>query len=660
MTNKGNISIHAQNIMPIIKKWLYSDKDIFVREMVSNGCDAITKRRLAEPDAEASYQITVTVDEAAGALRFADNGIGMTEEELEKYINQVAFSGAEDFLKKYGLENKETNEGIIGLFGLGFYSSFMVAKKVEIDTLSFQAGAEAVKWSSEDGMEFSIESSGRKETGTTITLFISDEEKEFLSLSRIREVLEKYCAFLPMPIYLVSTKEEEEKKKATKKDKKKDRKKDAKKAEEKKKEEGKADSVDADILDADSVDIDSLDADEEDGAPKPINDIKPLWTKRANDCTEEEYKDFYTKVFHEFEPPLFWVHLNVDHPFNLQGILYFPKLKQEFGGMMEGPIKLYCGQVFVADNIKEVIPEFLTLLKGVIDCPDLPLNVSRSFLQNDGYVKKLSAYITRKVADKLTGIFNTDRESYEKYWDDIHPFIKFGCMKDESFYDRMKETILFKTIDDQPKTIAEYFEGSKEKDRTVYYATDAKVQAASVALYQEQGIKVALLDSPIDSNFISFLEYKDEKTKFRRVDADLSQITSKEKNAAKEEAGKLTALFRDALSKDDLEVSIESFRNESLHAMIIEDEQMRRFKDMSRFYGGGFSMPGGGKLVLNGKSPVIEKLRKREAGEETTLICRQLYDLAEMARQPLEAEAMGGFIERSNQLLTMLYGKNET
>ena len=637
MANKGNISIHAQNIMPIIKKWLYSDKDIFVREMVSNGLDAITKRRLAEPGAEASFRVTVTVDASAGVLRFEDNGIGMTERELEKYINQVAFSGAEDFLKQYGSENKESTEGIIGHFGLGFYSSFMVSSKVTIDTLSYQEGAEAVRWASEDGMAFSIEPSDRKAIGTEITLLISDEEQEFLSVSRIREVLKKYCAFLPIPVYLVDTaKVAQEKDAGTKKD-----------------------TAETDLDDsANADDIDSTDAVEE-APPKPINDTKPLWTKRANDCTEEEYKDFYSKVFHEFEPPLFWVHLNVDHPFNLQGILYFPKLKQEFGGMMEGPIKLYCGQVFVADNIKEVIPEFLTLLKGVIDCPDLPLNVSRSFLQNDGYVKKLSAYITRKVADKLTGIFNTDRESYEKYWDDIHPFIKFGCMKDESFYDKMKAAILLKTVGGKPKTAPEYLEENKEKaEKTVFYATDAKVQAASIALYQEQNITVALLDSPIDTNFISFLEYKDQAVKFRRVDADLSQITSKEKDETAE-AGKLTALFRDALSKDDLEVSVESFKNESLHAMIIEDEQMRRFKDMSRFYGGGFTMPGSGKLVLNGKSPVIAALSKSESGEQQLLICRQLYDLAEMARQPLEAEAMGTFIERSNQLLSMLFGMKE-
>lgn len=609
MSNKGNVSIHAQNIMPIIKRWLYSDKDIFIRELVSNGCDAIVKRRLAQPEADAPYRVTVQADEAAGTLRFCDNGIGMTQEEVEKFINQVAFSGAEEFLKQYGLGDGENKDGIIGHFGLGFYSAFMVAKKVQIDTLSYQEGAESVRWISEDGMTYEIEPSDRTETGTTITLTLSDEEQEFAKAFRVREVLQKYCAFLPIPVYM-----EEVGKEAP----------EAKEGE----------------------------APEE---PSPVNDTRPLWTQKPSDCTEEAYKDFYTKVFHEFDPPLFWVHLNVDYPFNLKGILYFPKLKQEFGGMMEGPIKLFCGQVFVADNIKEVIPEFLTLLKGVIDCPDLPLNVSRSFLQNDGYVKKLSAYITRKVADKLTSMFETDRENYEKYWDDIHPFIKFGCMKDESFYEKMKDSLLLKIVGGKPMTIQEYLDANREKAaNTVYYASDAIVQAASISLYTEQQIGVALLDSPIDTNYISFLEYKNKDVKYSRVDSDLSNLKSDKEDAPEIEESKLTALFRDALGKDDLGVSLESFKNESLHAMVIEDEQMRRFKDMSRFYGGGFAMPSNVKLVLNRRSPVIAALNNRAASEDTFLICRQLYDLAEMARQPLEAEAMGKFMERSNQLLAML------
>ncbi len=609
MESKGNISIHAENIMPIIKKWLYSDKDIFIRELVSNGCDAITKRKLAQPDAEADYRVTVTADEEKGELRFTDNGVGMTGEEVEKYINQVAFSGAEEFLKQYGGEGDEKKGGIIGHFGLGFYSAFMVSTKVSIDTLSFQPGAAAVRWTSEDGMSYEIEPSDRTAVGTTITLTLSEDEHEFLHEHTVRGVLDKYCAFLTTPVYLeIAGKEKPEPKEG-----------------------------------------------EEPEAPKPINDTAPLWLKKPSDCTDEEYRAFYTKVFHEYDPPLFWVHLNVDYPFNLKGILYFPKLKQEFGGMMEGPIKLFSGQVFVADNIKEVIPEFLTLLKGVIDCPDLPLYVSRSFLQNDGYVKKLSAYITRKVADKLTGMFTSERETYEKYWDDINPFIKFGCIKDESFYDRMKDALLLRLTDGRAVTIQEYLDANKEKaEKKVFYASDAKVQAASIALYTEQGIDVALMDSPLDTNFVSFLEYKNHDVKYSRVDADLTGLTSEDQGEVDLDEGKLTALFKDALGCEDLEVSLTALKNEDLPAMAIEDEQMRRFKDMSRFYGQGFAMPSMAKLVLNRRSAVIAALNGREANEDTFEICRQVYDLAEMARQPLEAEAMGKFIERSNKLLAML------
>lgn len=616
MQSTGNISIHAQNIMPIIKKWLYSDKDIFIRELVSNGCDAVTKRKLAQPDADVDYRVTVRADEKAGTLSFTDNGVGMTEEEVEKYINQVAFSGAEEFLKQYGGEGEEHKGGIIGHFGLGFYSAFMVAARVEIDTLSWQPGAQAVRWTSEDGMSYSIAPSGREQVGTTVTLTLAEEEHEFLHAHRVREVLDKYCAFLATPVYLEIAGEEKD---GTK-------------------EAGKEEAADGKAE-----------------APKPINDTHPLWLKNPSDCTEEEYRAFYTRVFHEFEPPLFWVHLNVDYPFRLQGILYFPKIKQEFGGMIEGPIKLFSGQVFVADNIKEVIPEFLTLLKGVIDCPDLPLNVSRSFLQNDGYVRKLSAYITRKVAERLTGLFNTERENYEKYWNDIHPFIKFGCMKDETFYERMKDALLLKTTDGRALTIQEYLDANREKaENKVFYASDAQIQAAAIALYREQGIDVALLDSPIDVNFVSFLEYKNHDVRYSRVDADLSGLKAE---SAQEEAldeGKLQAMFRDALDKPDLKVTLESLKNETLPAMVIEEEQMRRFRDMSRFYGGGFAMPSDVHLALNRRCPVIAALNGREADENTLMICRQIYDLAEMARQPLEAEAMGKFIERSHKLLALL------
>ncbi len=594
MASSGNVSIHAQNIMPIIKKWLYSDKDIFVREIVANGCDAIAKRKIADPDAEVDYRVTVEIDEGKGELRFIDNGIGMTAEEVDKYINQVAFSGAEEFIKQYG-DEKNPKGGIIGHFGLGFYSAFMVADKVTIDTLSYKEDASPVKWESADGMQYEISEGERELPGTVITLHLNEDEHDFLQERTVREVLEKYCAFMATPIYL--NKDEQ-----------------------------------------------------------PINDTHPLWLKNPSECTDEEYKEFYTKVFHEYEAPLFWVHLNVDYPFNLKGILYFPKLRTDFGGVNEGQIKMFSGQVFVADNIKEVIPEFLTLLKGVIDCPDLPLNVSRSFLQNDGYVKKLSAYITRKVADKLTGMFNTERETYQKYWDDINPFIKYGCMKDESFYDRMKDTLLYKLTDGTCMTLAEYLEANKEKaENKVFYATDETLQAAAISLYTEQGIHVALLNSLIDVNFISFLEYKNTDVKFSRVDADLDGLKSDENETTEAlDEGKLVAMFRDALHDDKLDVSFASLKNETLPAMATEDEQMRRFKDMSRIYGGNFAMPSQVKLALNRRCPVIAALSKREANEDSFEICRQIFDLAQMARQPLEAEAMGKFIERSNKLLAML------
>lgn len=625
MERKGNISIHAENIMPIIKKWLYSDKDIFIRELVSNGCDAITKRRLAQPDAGDAHRVVVRVDAEAGTLSFTDNGVGMTGEEVEKYINQVAFSGAEEFIRQYGGE-KDEKTGIIGHFGLGFYSAFMVASRVEIDTLSFADGAQAVRWVSEDGMAYETSASDRTDVGTTITLTIMDDEREFLEAHRVREVLDKYCAFLPIPVYLEDA--------------------------------AKAAEAATEASDAAEGDADADAAPKEKEPETPINDTAPLWLRKPSEVTDDEYKAFYTKVFHEYEPPLFWVHLNVDYPFNLKGILYFPKLKQEFGGMMEGPIKLFSGQVFVADNIKEVIPEFLTLLKGVIDCPDLPLNVSRSFLQNDQYVKKLSAYITRKVADRLTGLFGSERENYEKYWDDINPFIKFGCLKDESFYDRVRSALLLKTTDGTYLTVEEYTNKNREKaENRVYYASDEKVQAASIALYTEQGIDVALLNSPLDTNFISFLEYKDKDIRYSRVDADLTGLTDTDADAPEMDASKLQAMFRDALSMDALEVTLESFKNEHLPAMAIEDEQMRRFRDMSRIYGNGFAMPGGAKLVLNRRNPVIASLNARAAGEEAFEICRQVYDLAEMARQPLDAEAMGRFIDRSNKLLSLLVEK---
>ena len=613
----GNVSIHAQNIMPVIKKWLYSDKDIFVREMVSNACDAVTKMRIA--GGEDDYQVHVEVDAAAKQLRFIDNGIGMTADEVERYIGQVAFSGAEEFLKQY--DDKEKDGGIIGHFGLGFYSAFMVASKVTIDTLSYQPGAQAVRWESEDGMAYTMTDSDWDRRGTRITLDIAPEEEEFLRPFRVREVLERYCAFMQTPIFLDEIKPEGAKDDAPKAD-------DAK----------------------------------EPAAPVPVNDTHPLWLKNPSDCTEEEYKAFYRKVFREFEEPLFWVHLNVDYPFNLKGILYFPKLRQDFGGM-EGQIKLFSGQVFVADNIKEVIPEFLMLLKGVIDCPDLPLNVSRSFLQNDGYVRKISAHITRKVADRLTGMFNTDRPSFEKYWPDIHPFIKYGCMRDEKFYERMKDVLLYKTVDGRFLTLAEYTaqNGEKAPDK-VLYTSDESRQDAMIRLYRDQGIDVVVLDTPIDVNFASFMEYsgqKDGKLRFCRVDADTESLKAQDAETPALDAEALTKLFREATGMESLKVELQALRDEQLPAMLVEDEQTRRFKDMSRLYGEkGFSLPDDFTLVLNSRSALVSALAGAKDPQRAQLIAAELYDLAELSRAPLSPQQMTAFLSRSMRLCELAVGND--
>ncbi|HIQ72237.1 MAG TPA: molecular chaperone HtpG [Candidatus Onthenecus intestinigallinarum] len=613
----GNVSIHAQNIMPVIKKWLYSDKDIFVREMVSNACDAVTKMRIA--GGEDDYQVHVEVDAAAKQLRFIDNGIGMTADEVERYIGQVAFSGAEEFLKQY--DDKEKDGGIIGHFGLGFYSAFMVASKVTIDTLSYQPGAQAVRWESEDGMTYTLSDSDWDRRGTRITLDIAPEEEEFLRPFRVREVLERYCAFMQTPIFLDEIKPEGAKD-------------DGPKADEAK----------------------------ETAAPVPVNDTHPLWLKNPSDCTEEEYKAFYRKVFREFEEPLFWVHLNVDYPFNLKGILYFPKLRQDFGGM-EGQIKLFSGQVFVADNIKEVIPEFLMLLKGVIDCPDLPLNVSRSFLQNDGYVRKISAHITRKVADRLTGMFNTDRPSFEKYWPDIHPFIKYGCMRDEKFYERMKDVLLYKTVDGRFLTLAEYTaqNGEKAPDK-VLYTSDESRQDAMIRLYRDQGIDVVVLDTPIDVNFASFMEYsgqKDGKLRFCRVDADTDALKAQDAETPALDAEALTKLFREATGMESLKVELQALRDEQLPAMLVEDEQTRRFKDMSRLYGEkGFSLPDDFTLVLNSRSALVSALAGAKDPQRAQLIAAELYDLAELSRAPLSPQQMTAFLSRSMRLCELAVGND--
>ena len=630
---QGNVSIDAQNIMPIIKKWLYSDKDIFIREVVSNGCDAITKLRMVDSSLAQGASVRVQVDKAAKELRFIDDGIGMTEDEVKTNINQVAFSGAKSFLEEYAkTEGKDGEEnGIIGHFGLGFYSVFMVSDKVSIDTLSFREGAKAVHWESEDGMAFSMSDSDRTERGTTITLHIMDAEEEFLNVWRVREVLDRYCSFMAVPIYLKEIKTPEELERE-------------RKAEEERKKEL----------------TEKGETDEAEEAPKPeekpINDTKPLYAKAPQDCTDEEYKEFYRKVFHEYEDPLFWIHLNVDYPFKLKGILYFPKLKEQFGGI-EGQIKLYSGQVFVADNIKEVIPEFLMLLKGVIDCADFPLNVSRSFLQNDGYVRRISTHITKKVADKLTGMFKTERETYEGFWPDIHPFIKYGVMRDDKFAERMKDCLLFKTTEGKFLTLAEYKERNGEKlpDKMVY-TSDAARQDAAIRMFTERGIDVTVLDQPIDVNFVSYMEYSadpESKFKYCRVDAELESLTSTEEAPALD-ADKLTALMREAVGKGDLTVELKPLSNEKVPVMFIEDEQTRRFNDMGRIYGRSeYTMPAKYSVVLNSRSATIQKLAEREKDERSLLLARQLYDLAELSRQPLEAEQMTEFIRRSMEIVDL-------
>ena len=615
MTNQqGNISIHAQNIMPIIKRWLYSDKDIFIREMVSNGCDAITKEKMLHPGQEEDYRVTVTLDTEKGELRFSDNGIGMTAEEVEKYINQVAFSGAEEFLKNYEGDDKG---GIIGHFGLGFYSAFMVADRVTIDTLSGAEGAAPVRWTSEDGMSFAMEDGSRAARGTDVILHISEEEKDFLQEYRVREVLRRYCGFMATPVYFDVMRKEEE----------------PKEGEEPKEPRG----------------------------PELMNDTPALWLKAPKDCTDEEYKKFYRDVFHTFDDPLFYVHLNVDYPFNLKGILYFPKLTNDFG-TREGEIKLFSGQVFVADNIKEVIPEFLMLLKGVIDCPDLPLNVSRSFLQNDGYVKKLSAYITRKVADKLTGLFNTERDNYQKYWDDIHPFVKYGCMRDSKFFDQVKDTLLYKTTKGEYPTLSEYLSKNEGKlgGKKVIYTNDPTRQSASVAMYDAEGIDVVVMDALIDLNFLSFMEYSAgvEGLTFARVDADSQtfqkEMSEEEKKRSEEGEKALAEIFRKATGKEDLTVKLSALKDESLPAMLTQEEQGRRFSEMSRIYGQDFKLPETHTLVLNASNPVIQGLLAAEEGEKRDLMAAQLYDLARMSTRPLEKDEVTAFLNRSNKLLEML------
>ena len=625
---KGSVSIDAQNIMPVIKRWLYSDKDIFLRETVSNACDAITKFRMLRPDSGEEMQVMVTVDKKKKTIRISDTGIGMTAEEVRKYINQVAFSGAAEFMKQFEDGKKEEKADIIGHFGLGFYSVFMVSEKVEIETLSCQEGSEPVHWVSEDGMGFEISQGSRKTHGTDIILHITKEEKDFLETYRVREVLKRYCGFMAYPIML---------------------------------EDANAKPVEKEVPVGDEKNEDGTPKTEkvmELPKPEKINDTDPLWLRKPAACKEEEYKEFYHRVFMDFEDPLFWIHLNVDYPFNLKGILFFPKLKNDFG-THEGQIKLFSGQVFVADNIKEVIPEFLMLLKGVIDCPDLPLNVSRSFLQNDGYVQKISAHITKKVADKLNSLMNGERETYEGYWDDIAPFVKYGCIKDSKFFDQVKGSLLMKKTDGKYATIEEYKAANFEKtEKKIYYTNDEKRQAASVKLYTDRGIDVAVMNTLIDGNFMSFLEYQgkeEDRVTFARVDADIDGLKEESEEGKELDEEKLRDLFRGALEQPELEVKLASLGDAEMTAMVTEDEQMRRYKEMSRIYGERFPMPDRFTLVLNRRNETVQALAARDPEDETTkLLCHQVYDLARMAAQPLEAEEITAFLERSRKLLGMV------
>ncbi len=624
---KGNISVDSENLFPIIKKWLYSDKDIFLRELVSNGCDAVTKLKKlasigeAQIDENEKFKVTVSIFKDSKKLVISDNGIGMTAEEIDKYINQIAFSGASDFLSKYKEEDDKGSQ-IIGHFGLGFYSAFMVADSVEIDSLSYQDGAKAAKWTCDGSMEFDLTDGDRTERGTTITLNIAEDSEEFLEESTIRQILHKYCAFLPIEIYVEVPEDKHE------------------------------DHCDC------GHDHDHEHEDDTPSEPKPINNTTPLWMKKPSECTDEEYKEFYRNVFMDFNEPLFWIHLNVDYPFNLKGILYFPKINHEFAGQ-EGQIKLYNNQVFVADNVKEVIPEFLMLLKGVIDCPDLPLNVSRSFLQNDGYVKKISSHITKKVADKLTSIYNNERENYEKYWDYINIFIKYGCLRDEKFYEKVKDVIIYKDIDGKYLTLDEYLDGKEEKD--VYYVSDPQTQSQYINMFKNQGLNAVVLPSMMDTHFISLVEMKQTGVKFKRIDSAINDISdnAEKDDSAKEQEEKLIEKFKNEIKDDTLKIEVQSLKDDSIPAVILLGEQSRRMQEMYKAY--GQQMAGMADmfhdeftLVLNSNNSLIKKIDTLN-DEDANLVIDHVYDLAKISHSPLPAEQMTKFIERSNKLLEKLF-----
>ena len=693
----GNLSINSDNLFPIIKKWLYSDHDIFFRELISNGCDAITKLKKLEMMGEYTLpsdykpEIHVVVNPKEKTLKFIDNGLGMTADEVEEYINQIAFSGATDFIEKY--KDKANDDQIIGHFGLGFYSAFMVADQVTIDTLSYKDGATAVHWSCDGGTEFDMADGTKEGVGTEITLFLNEDSVEFSNEYRAREVIEKYCSFMPTPIFLEKANAETE-----------------------------YETIDAaDKLDTDTVvetiheEAKTEEKENENGEkevvevspakdklkivkrPVPLNDTNPLWAKSPNECTDEEYKAFYRKVFLDYKEPLFWIHLNMDYPFNLKGILYFPKINTEYDSI-EGTIKLYNNQVFIADNIKEVIPEFLMLLKGVIDCPDLPLNVSRSALQNDGFVKKISEYITKKVADKLIGMCKTDKENYEKYWDDISPFIKFGCLKDTKFCDKMNDYILFKNLDDKYLTLPELLvkeeekkdenkdeaevldadgnpikkestdaadENTEEKDerKVIYYVTDKLQQGQYIKMFKEQNMDAVILDHNIDTSFISQLEQRNEHYKFMRIDADVTESLKDETSAEdlKAETDTLTDVFKKALNNDKLTVKVEKLKNADIASVITLSEEGRRMQDMMKMYAmngmGGMDpnmFAADQTLTLNANNELVKYIFEHKDSEHVPMFCEQLYDLAMLSNQPLSVDAMAKFVQRSNQIMMLL------
>ena len=676
---KGNLSIDSENIFPIIKKWVYSDHDIFVREMVSNGCDAITKLKkldmMGEYEIPDGYKpkIQVIVNPEEKTMKFIDNGLGMTADEVEEYITQIAFSGATQFLEKY--KDKTTEDDMIGHFGLGFYSAFMVADEVQIDTLSYKEGAVPVHWASQGGTEYEMQDGNRTEVGTEITLFLNEDSLAFANEYRAREVLEKYCSFMPVEIFLSKANAEPE-----------------------------YDTIDeADLLDTDEVveHITEEPKEGEEGEPKKkvkivrrpvsISDIHPLWGKNPSECTKEEYIDFYRKVFMDYKEPLFWINLNMDYPFNLKGILYFPKINTEYESI-EGTIKLYNNQVFIADNIKEVIPEFLMVLKGVIDCPDLPLNVSRSALQNDGFVNKVADYISKKVADRLTGMFKTDRENYEKYWDDISPFIKFGCLKDEKFGEKMKDSMIYKNLDHKYLTLEDIIKESKgaegedtqtdsaqadnteveenaaadnaEAEKTsIYYVTDEVQQSQYVNMFKAQGQDAIILTHNIDSAFVTYLEQKHQDVQFLRIDADVhsslkDEVAEDEKESFQKTADSLVEIFRKELNNDKLDVKVEKLKDDKVASMAVLSEQDRRMAEMMKMYGmGGMdpSMFGSqATLVLNANHPLVKFLSEHKRSKSVPVICKQLYDLAMLAHKPLSPEEMTAFVQRSNEIMMLL------